>query len=112
MSNLDQLDEGQAFQELLDSLDPESRLFFAEADLGRAAKDFLGTELGRYLVGCAQQEYKGALTKLKTTPWWRRRRIQQLQNEAWRAENFLMWLGDLVVRGRAAEHSLTEREEV
>lgn len=103
--------EEQAFQELLATLDPESRTLFAEADLGRAAREFLATDLGRYLVGCAQQEYQAAIVKLKKTSFWRYRRIQQLQNDIWRAESFLTWIGDLIMRGRVAEQSLEEREE-
>jgi hypothetical protein len=103
--------ESAALQELIAKLDPESRTFFVEAALGRDAREFFDTDLGRYLVGCAQQEYALAVTKLKTVPWWRRRRILQLQNEAWRAENFMVWLRDLIIKGKAAELALEDREE-
>lgn len=112
MSVVAEHEDVDGFQELLARLDPESRTFFAEADLGREAREWLSTDLGRFVVGCAKQEYQQAMAKLKTTPFWRYRRIQQLQNEIWRAENLLHWLGDLIVRGQAAEHALAEREEV
>lgn len=103
--------ESAAFQELIDKLDPESRTFFVEAALGRDAREFMDSDLGRYMVGCAQQEYAIAMTKLKTVAWWRRRKILQLQNEAWRAESFMVWLRDLIIRGKAAELALEDREE-
>lgn len=107
----DQQSESAALQELIDRLDPESRTFFAEAALGRDAIEFFESDLGRYMVGCAQQEYADAMTKLKTVAWWRRRRIVELQNKAWRAECFMVWLRDLVLKGKAAELALEEGEE-
>jgi len=107
----EQKSEQEAFQELLDSLDPESYGLFAEADMGQEAQEFMGSAIGRYLLGCARQEYMDASTKLKRTAFWRFRRIQQLQNEIWRAENLMLWVRDLIVRGKAAEQTLEEREE-
>lgn len=102
--------EAQALQELLTTLDPEARTLYAESILGRDAAEFLGTELGQYMVGCARQEYQDAVEKLKTVGWWRRRRIMDLQNQAWRAESFLGWMRDLVIRGKAAEVALDDKE--
>lgn len=99
-------------QRIIRELDPESRGLFAEAALGRDAIEFFRSDIGRYLIGCAQHEHVTALAKLKRVAWWRRRRIQQLQNEAWRAEQFMVWLRDLIVQGKAAEMALEEREEV
>lgn len=103
--------EGAALQELIAKLDPESRTFFAEAALGRDAREFFTSDLGRYMVGCAQQEYAEAMTALKTVAWWRRRKIVELQNRAWRAEQFMVWLRDLIIKGKAAELALEEGEE-
>lgn len=102
--------ERDALHELIERLDPESRTFFTEAALGREAADFASSNLGRYIIGCAQQEYADAMLKLKTVSWWRRRRIIELQNRAWRAESMLTWLRDLLIKGRAAELALEERE--
>jgi hypothetical protein len=103
--------EAQEFRQFLAELDPESVTLFAEAALGRDARDFFKSDIGRYLIGCAQQEYAAAMAKLKRVAWWRRRQIQKLQNEAWRAEQFMVWLRDLIVQGKAAEVALEEREE-
>ena len=103
--------ESAALQELIGRLDPESRTLFSEAALGRDAKDFANSDVGRYMVGCAQQDYAEAMTKLKSTSPWRRNRINQLQNEARLAEMFMVYLRDLVIKGKAAEMALEDREE-
>ena len=103
--------ESAALQELISRLDPESRTYFAEAAIGRDAVEFMESDLGRYMVGCAQHEYADAMAKLKTVAWWRRRRIIDLQNQAWRAEHFMVWMRDLVIKGKAAELALQDGEE-
>lgn len=97
-------------QEILAELDPESRVAFAEAALGRDSEEFFRSDLGRYLIGCAQQEYAEAGAKLKSVPWWRVFRITELQNQMWRSEQFMVWLRDLIIKGRAAESTLREEE--
>lgn len=104
-------DERQDLQDMLDALSPESRTLFAEAALGREAKEFFDSEIGRYLIGCAQHEYKEASAKLKTVAWYRPFRITELQNQMWRAENFMVWLRDLLIKGKGAELTLDDREE-
>lgn len=111
MNPIEEVNERQELQEMLDELDPESRTLFVEATLGREAIEFFRSDMGRYMVGCAQQEYAIASAKLKKVAWWRKRRIQELQNEIWRAEQFMVWLRDLIIRGKASELSLEEREE-
>lgn len=103
--------EQEAFQRLLDSLAPQEYGLIVEADLGRQVKEFLQSDLGRYLLGCAQQEHTAAMEALTKTSPWRRRRIAELQNQAWRAESFMGWLRELLIRGHAAEGALVEREE-
>lgn len=81
----------------------------AEAILGRDAEDFLRSELGRYIIGRAKQEKEDAQEHLSTVCSWRKRRIQDLQNQIWRAESIQGWLIELVENGREAQNSL-ERE--
>lgn len=104
-------DEARDIAEAVAALGPAERTAFAEAALGRDAQEFLKTNIGRYLLGCAKQEAADALHKLRTISPWRRRRIAELQNEIWRAESFAGWLHDLVLQGRAAEAQLDERED-
>jgi hypothetical protein len=49
----------------------------------------------------------------RSKPWprvwpWRRRRIEQLQNQLWRARSFKGWLAELVNSGKQAEEQLEE----
>lgn len=111
MIPIEEVNEREELQNMLEELDPESRTLFVEATLGREAVDFFRSDIGRYMVGCAQQEYALASAKLKKVAWWRKRRIQELQNEIWRSEQFMVWLRDLIIRGKASEMSLEEREE-
>lgn len=97
-------------QDLIASLDPTAKVLFAEAVLGRDVHDFLTSELGRYIIGCAEQEYRSAIEKLETTPAWRWRRVRDLQNQMWRAKSLLSWLRDLLVAGQSAEHVLDDLE--
>jgi hypothetical protein len=85
-------------------------LLMAEAVLGRDAEEFLNTELGRYILGRCEQEIAEAQDQLSSVSPWRRRRIQQLQNEVWRAQSMKAWLGELITNGRSAEASLEEQE--
>lgn len=107
-SDISELAEIQA---ILDDLDPAAHTLFQEAADGLDAKEFFYSPVGRYVVGAAQLEYREAVRKLATTPWWRRHRIQQLQNEAWRAEKFMGWLAELIQAGVMADKALKERDE-
>ena len=97
-------------QELLSSLDPTTRTLVAEVDLGAQVKDFLQTDLGKHLVGCAMQEIALAQESLDTVMPWRRRRIQELQNRIWRAKFLLSWMRELLIGGKSAESLLAEAE--
>lgn len=95
---------------MLDSLDPSTRTLIAEIDLGVQAREFVNSDLGRYIIGCAQQEIADAQDKLERISPWRRRRIQEVQNQAWRARTLLAWIRSLLVSGKAAEDAIQEGE--
>jgi hypothetical protein len=95
-------------EDTLKSLDPTSRTLIAEVELGMDAKAFLESSIGRYLVGCAQQEIVEAQEELSRVLPWRRRRITELQNRVWRARAFLGWLRDALAAAKSAEATLTE----
>jgi uncharacterized protein YbjT (DUF2867 family) len=80
----------------------------AEAILGRDAEEFLASELGRYLVGRAEQEEREAVEQLARVSSWRRRRIRELQDDIWRARSVRQWLAEMVSAGRAAEPLLEQ----
>lgn len=88
----------------------ESDLMLAEAVLGRDAEEFLRSELGQFILGRCDGEIAEAQHNLARVASWRRRRIQELQNEIWRAESLKGWFAELIQNGRAAEAALSERE--
>ena len=89
------------------SLDPDDPLV-RTATFGRQVEDFLETDIGKYLVGRAEQEARTAMDRLKAISPWRRARIRDLQAQVWRAENFQQWLGNAIVEGRHALQMLQE----
>lgn len=98
-------------QEIIAQLDPQERGFYAEAMLGKDAQEFFSSDMGRYIIGCAKQDMEDAYAKLKSVAPWRRNRIRQLQNEVQLAERFILYIRDLILRGKAAEQALEERED-
>jgi hypothetical protein len=88
----------------------EKDVLYAQAILGRDALDFINSELGRTMVGIAEQEVAEAMDALKTVSTWRRRKIQELQARVWRAESFQAWLIDLAHAGESAEQALSAPE--
>jgi hypothetical protein len=84
-------------------------VLMAEAVLGRDAEEFLNSELGRYMTGRCEQEIQEAQDQLSRVSPWRRRRIQALQNEIWRAQSVKGWLAELITNGKAAEVALEEQ---
>lgn len=76
---------------------------WAEAVLGRDAEEFLASELGKYLAGCAEQEEKDAFEALANVDPMEYKQIVMLQNRVWRARNFIGWLREVIVAGKQAK---------
>jgi hypothetical protein len=106
-----ELTASASLQELIDQLDPNSRTFYAEALIGKDAQEFFSSDLGRYMLGCAKQDMEDAYVKLKTVSPWRWRRVRELQNQVVVAERFILYIRDLILRGKAAELALEERDD-
>jgi hypothetical protein len=88
----------------------ESDVLLAEAVLGRDAEDFLRSELGQFVLKRCELEVSDAQDKLARVSSWSRNRIQELQNEIWRAKTLQGWFAELIQNGRAAEAALDEIE--
>lgn len=81
---------------------------YAEAMVGRDAEDFIQSDIGQYILGCAEQEAREAIDQLKRVYPWRRRKITELQNKIWRAESIQSWLAELVIAGKQAIQQIDE----
>jgi hypothetical protein len=90
-------------------MDEPRDVLLAEAILGKDAEEFLSSELGRFLLGCAREELQRAQDELATVSPWRRNRIKQLQNQVWRAKNVPQWLAEVITSGRSAQAMLEDR---
>jgi hypothetical protein len=88
----------------------ETDALLAEYALGKDAESFMKSQLGRYLVGCCEQELRDAQEALSTVSWWRHNRIKQLQNQVWRAKSFTLWINELIHASRSAEQALSQFE--
>lgn len=88
-----------------------TKVLYAEAILGKDAEEFLKTDLGRYMLARAEEEEREALDALATVFPWRRRKIQQLQSQLWRARSFTGWLGEMIISGKQALQQLESTED-
>lgn len=96
---------------MVDFVDEKERELFARAQLGTAARDFLETDLGRYLHGRAQKEIEQAQVdalECNVGTWWGRRKLKNLQNKAGVARQFLKWIVEAIQDGDVAYQELSD----
>jgi hypothetical protein len=79
-------------------LDPNDPVVEA-AVFGREVENFLGTNIGRYLIKRSEDDVDAAVDQLKKVFPWRWRKIQQLQNKIAVAESIQGYIADAVLRG-------------
>ena len=89
----------------------EDLSLFAAADLGEKARSFLGTDLGRYLKGCAEQQIHECSRQLLKVHHENAKEIQLLQNKAQTASNFLIWIGEAIGMGDNAFQQIQQQQE-
>jgi hypothetical protein len=88
----------------------EARELLQRVGLGVEAEQFLGSNLGRYLIERAESERDDAVGELKEANAEDPKAIRNLQARIWRAESVQFWLADLINDGRNALHELQARE--
>ena len=74
----------------------------AEAELGEEARNFLNSDLGKCLIGMAQQEVMAAQQALLGANPEDRQKITELQNKARLGLFFEQWLVELISKGEEA----------
>lgn len=70
--------------------------------MGEDARAFLESNLGRCLLGMAQQEILAAQQELECVDPTDTKKVCELQNKAWRSRQFEAWLRELVANGESA----------
>ena len=107
--NLNDSDEMDAIAEILST--GEDLTLLAEVHLGEDAAQFIKSDLGRYMVGRANQEIKEAANELKRCYWWRSNRIRFLQNQIKVAENTKIWIVECINAGTMALQTLEAQQQ-
>lgn len=100
----------------LDFVNEQEREFFAEAVLGEDVRQFLVSDVGRYLHGRAKQEYDRCRDEMfdldPYTPKGKQE-YMKLKADAQAAAHFMRWCADAITRGDQAATMLENyREEV
>ena len=91
--------------------DEDGHLLLAEAMLGEECLEFVRSDVGRYVLGRADQEIKEATALLRTVLPFRWRRISVLQNRIKVAENTKKWLLEQIVSGKMAMAEVERRRQ-
>ena len=74
----------------------------AEAEIGDEAKRFVESDLGKTILGIAEQEVKAAQEALESVDPMQPEAVRALQNQAKVARNFEQWLVELIDKGENA----------
>ena len=74
----------------------------AAAELGDEARRFLESDLGKCLLGMAQQEVMLAQEALETVSPYDQEAVRALQNQAKLGRHFEQWLLELLDKGESA----------
>jgi hypothetical protein len=99
---------------MVDFIDEKERELFARAQLGSQTRQFLDSDLGRYLHGRAKQEIEQAQVDALEVDavswrWWRNRhKLLKLQMKAAVARQFLRWIIEAIQDGEIAFQELNE----
>ena len=89
-------------------MDDDLRILRAEYEIGQAADAFWHSELGKYILGCAEQDTDAAMAKYKDVDPEDAKSIRELQNEVDGPARALNWLNGAIIRGRESLHNLEQ----
>lgn len=95
-------------------IDENEREYFAEAVVGQEMQEFLTSQVGQYLHGCAKQEYDRCRDEMfDTDPWTPegKQKFLQLKADAAAAAHFMRWCAEAITRGQQAEFMLANYRE-
>jgi hypothetical protein len=101
----------------IDFVDQAEREIFARFKMGEDVRDFLQSDVGRYLHGRAKQQLEESkVDALDVDPdGWRsffvRRKLRQIRLRAEVARSFMKWCADAIIDGNHAARELDEYRE-
>lgn len=88
----------------------ETARLYRTAQFGKQVEIFLLSDVGKYLLQCADLEEENAVKQLKICDPYDPNAIQEVQNKIWRAESVRKWLEDAVLAGLQALEIIEDRE--
>ena len=94
-------------------INERQRELFVQARFGETVKDFLVSEVGRYLHGRAKirfEECKDLMIGLDPDQPNFDEKFRALKNEAWAAEHFMQWCVDAINDADQAARNLDEED--
>lgn len=98
----------------IEFVNDQERQFFAEAVLGEEVREFLVSQIGRYLHGCAKQEYDRCRNEMfdldPYTPEGKRDFLK-LKRDAAAAAHFMRWCLEAIELGNQAGTMLENYRE-
>lgn len=89
----------------------DNRELIHQIDFGMQVEAFLGSEVGKYLIGRAEQEVEDATSQLKDADPENPKLIRDLQSTIKRAESIQYWMAEAIQAGHLAQHQLREQDE-
>ena len=78
--------------------------------MGDDAEQFFKTDLGRYVLGVAEQEIHAELTNLMSIPPEQTDRIRQSQTRIERVRLAIQWLNEVIAIGRQEQERIQTEE--
>jgi hypothetical protein len=78
---------------------PSEQELIAQAEIGEEARKFVESDLGKCVLGMAEQEALAAMEELVSTDPGDWKKIARLQMQIQSARNFEKWLAELIDEG-------------
>jgi hypothetical protein len=103
----------EEWMEKIHFINERERELFAAARFGESVRDFLVSEVGRFLHGRAKlavEECKDKMLTLNPNEADFDKRFRNLKDEAWAAEHFMQWLVDAINDAEMAAQNLDEED--
>lgn len=92
----------------MENNDEQLHALYNKAILGKQIEDFMGTEIGKYLLGKADRELANAITELRDCT---ADNLLKHQSDMKRAESIRSWLVEAIEEGLRALNLIKELEE-
>lgn len=94
-----------------DTEQSDNRDLIHQIDLGIQIEAFLGSDVGKYLIGRAEHDVEEATEELKKADPENPKLIRTLQNKIKCAESIQYWMAEAIQSGHLAQQQLREQDD-